>query len=74
MSFKDSKENLAGMIGIYVDDATSTETKKCKEDFRITEHVFESKQREYGSLLFAGIHIHQIDGIYLINQKRYTQN
>lgn len=38
-------ENLTRMIGTYLGDSINMGTKKFEDESRITEHIYESKQR-----------------------------
>lgn len=67
------RDNLACMVGVYVDDTISTGPPEFEEESRATERKLESKGRSNDCFNFVGIEVEKRGNGYLIHQCRYGQ-
>lgn len=70
---KSVRDGLACLVGTYVDDTIATGPIEFDGESRLTERRFESRNREYDNVRFAGVEIRREGHGYLMHQDKYAQ-
>ena len=71
--FKVIHDELSGITGAYVDDTIGAGTPAFENTSRLTEQRFQSKEREFDSITFAGIEIDRKEYGFIMHQTRFAR-
>lgn len=64
---------LGGPIGVHVDDTIEAEDEEFIEKPKLTKILFESKQKVYDNITYAGIHIETQGKTFFLHQSLFAE-